>query len=134
MKKKWSPEWKSSKQPRKQRKYRHNAPMHVKHKFVSVNLSPILRKRYEKRSMPVRKGDEIKVMRGSFKGKKGKIDRISLKKCKVYIEDIKMKKVDGSEILRPFQPSNLMITALNIDDKKRKAVLERKMQKKEVKK
>ncbi|MCW1309534.1 MAG: 60S ribosomal protein L26, partial [Candidatus Nanoarchaeia archaeon] len=35
----WSKKWKSSKKPSKQRKYRYNAPLHIRRKFLSVNLS-----------------------------------------------------------------------------------------------
>ena len=125
MKKQWSSNWLSSVQPRKQRKYRYNAPLHVRRKFVSVNLSPELRKRYTRRSMQVRKGDDIKVTRGSLKSKTGVVERVDLSKSKIYVDDIKVKKSDGSEVLRAMQPSNLMITKLKLDDKKRQAILDR---------
>jgi large subunit ribosomal protein L24 len=133
MKKEWSRMWVKSVQPRKQRKYRHNAPLHIMHKFLSANLAPELRDRFEKRSMPVRKGDEVEVMRGSSKGLRGTVSRIDMKKSKVYIEEIKIKKTDGSEIMRPLQPSNLKIVKLSLDDKMRQAVIERS-EKKSVKK
>lgn len=116
--KKWSPKWKSSKTPKKQRKYRYNAPLHIKRKFINVHLSPELRKKYKKRSMPVRKGDEVIVLRGKHKKKTGKVSRVDLKKTKVYVEGIIKKKVAGTEVQDPLQPSNLMITSLQ-DDKKR---------------
>lgn len=125
MKQKFSRKWKSSKQPRKQRKYRHNAPLHIRHKFLSAHLSKELREKFNKRSVPVRKGDEVKVMRGEFKGFKGVIERVDLKKCRAYIEGIKVKKVDGSEVLKPIQPSNLLLTKLNLDDKFRQKIFER---------
>ena len=46
--------WKSSKQPRKQRKYIANAPLHIKIKLTGVNLAKELRKKYQKRSIPLR--------------------------------------------------------------------------------
>ena len=125
MKQAWSPSWKSSKQPRKQRKFRHNAPIHVRHKFVSANLSPVLRNEYGKRSMPIRKGDEVEVMRGGFKKLKGVVDRVDVKKGKIYMENVKIKKVDGSEVLKALEPSNLRITKLGLDDKMRQKALER---------
>ena len=51
MKKDYSSKWKASKQPRKQRKLRANAPLHVKHKMMSSNLDKELRKKYEKRNI-----------------------------------------------------------------------------------
>ena len=115
----WSKFWKSSKQPRKQRKYLYNAPIHIKKKFLSANLSKELREKYNRRSFPLRKGDEVKVMRGEFKGKTGKVNRINLKESKVYIDGITRKKVDGSDISVPIHPSNLKIVDLNLSDKKR---------------
>lgn len=129
MKQKWSNKWTGSKQSRKQRKYKENAPLHIRRKFMSANLSPPLRKRYKKRSLPVRKGDEVRVMTGSLKGKKGKVERVDLKKGKVYIESVKMKKPDGSEIHKPVRPSNLQITDPDLDDKMRLKKLERKKEK-----
>jgi len=125
MKKSWSSKWKGSSQRRKQRKYRHNAPLHVKHKFMGSNLSPELRKRFGKRSMPVRKGDEVEIMRGNSKGVKGTVERVSLKSCAVYLEGLNVKKVDGSEVLKPVQPSNMRILSMNMDDKARQMVVDR---------
>ena len=125
MKQAWSPSWKSSKQPRKQRKFRINAPLHARHKFVSANLSPVLRNEYGKRSMPIRKGDEVEAMRGGFKKLKGVVDRVDVKKGKIYVENIKIKKVDGSEVMKALEPSNLRITKMGLDDKMRQKALER---------
>lgn len=129
MKKEWSRKWASSKQPRKQRKFRINAPAHTRRKFISAHLAPVLRKRYSRRSMGVRKGDEVVVMTGSLKGKKGLVERVNLNNSKVYIDTIKVKKSDGSEVMRAMEPSNLMITVLKADDKKRGKVLDRSARK-----
>jgi large subunit ribosomal protein L24 len=121
----WSKHWKSSKQPRKQRKYVYHAPFHIRHKFLSAHLSKELREKYKKRSLPVRKGDEVEVMKGKFKKKTGKISRVDMSEIKVYIDGITRKKVDGSEIPVPIHPSKLKIINLNLDDKKRLEVLNR---------
>lgn len=126
MKKKWSKHWKSSKQPRKQRKYRYNAPLHIKHKFLSAQLSKDLRKKYNKRSIPLRKGDRVKIMTGQFKNIIGKVEKVSLKKSRVYIEGAQLSKKDGTKVYYPIHPSNVRILELNLSDKKRKKILERK--------
>ncbi len=123
--KKWSKSWKSSKQAKKQRKYRRNAPLHIKRKLVSAHLCKELREKYKKRSLAVRKGDKVKILRGSFKGQSGKIERINVKKEKVYIEGITVTKKDGTSVPRPIHPSNLLILELNLDDKMRKKIVER---------
>lgn len=122
----FSKAWKGSKKPRKQRKYRAKAPLHVRKKFVSIHLSKDLIKKYGKRNVPVIKGDKIKVLKGQFKKKEGKVERINRRSCKVFVTGIELVKKEGSKILQPLDPSNLLITELNLDDKKRKAKLEKK--------
>jgi large subunit ribosomal protein L24 len=126
MKKKFSSIWKKSKQPRKQRKYRINAPLHVKGKFLNATLSKDLRKKYEKRNFRVKKGDKVKVLRGNFKKKEGTVEKVDTKKGVLFVSKMEFEKKDGSKTPRPINPSNVMITELNLDDKKRKEKLERK--------
>lgn len=131
MKKLFSKSWKSSKQPRKQRKYLAHAPIHLRKKFVSVSLSKELRQKYGKRNLPVKKGDVVKIMRGKFKKKQGKITEVKLKISKVIVEGMQIKKQDGSKVNVRLQPSNLQIIELNLEDKKRMKKLEIKTDKKE---
>ncbi len=112
MKRKFSTSWKGSSQPRKKRKYQANAPLHLRKKFLSINLSKELRKKQAKRNMIAKKGDKVKVFSGKFKGKTGKILSIDLKKSKVIIEEINVKKMDGSKASVRMQPSNLQIIEL----------------------
>ncbi len=119
MKAEFSSSWKRSKQPRKQRKYRYNAPLHIKQKFVSAHLSKDLRKKYNRRSMNLRKGDIVKVARGQFKGKTGKIDEVSVKKTRIFVSGVEVVKRDGTKARYPLHPSNLIVTEVNIDDKMR---------------
>ena len=126
MKLKWSKHWNASKRPSKQRKYRYNAPLHVQHTFLAAHLSPELRKKYTTRSFTLRKGDKVKILRGQHKKKTGKVSRILIKSQKIYIEGIELSKKDGSKVLIPLDPSNLMITELDLTDKIRKAKIENK--------
>jgi len=133
MKNKFSKHWKSSKRPSKQRKYSANAPLHIKRKLLSVNLSKELRKKHERRNIPVRKGDNVKIMRGKFKKKQGKIISIDVKSSKIKIEGIMIKKQDGSKVNVKIHPSNLQIVELNLEDKKRMKTQSKKIEKKETK-
>ena len=127
MKKKFSASWKSSKQPRKQRKYRYNAPLHLRQKMAHAHLSKELIKKYKRRSMAIRKGDKVRIARGSYKNHVGKIERVDLKRLKAYVEGIEITKKDGTKTTHPIDPSNLIITELILDDKKRHKILERKL-------
>ena len=119
MKQKFSTSWKSSKQPRKQRKYRANAPLHIMRKFLSSNLSKELRTKHQTRNITIRKGDMVKIMRGNFKAKTGKISSVNIKRQRVSVENIQRQKKDGTKVNVWFNPSNLQIIELNLDDKKR---------------
>jgi large subunit ribosomal protein L24 len=126
MKQEFSTSWESSCQPRKQRKFRANAPFHIKHKFLSANLAKSLREKYGKRNIAVRKGDEVLVMRGSFAGKKAKIAAVNLRRVKVALEGMQRTKKDGSKVNVFFAPSKLQIQSLALEDKERIAALSRK--------
>src|SRR3989344_1718417 len=126
MKSSFSTSWKSSVQPRKQRKYRHNAPLHVKQKLMHSHISTDLRKKHGKRSLGLRKGDSVMIMRGQFRKKTGKVEQIDLKKSIVYVSGIDITKKDGTKVRFPLQPSNLMITEIMMDDKKRQKSIGRK--------
>jgi large subunit ribosomal protein L24 len=115
----------NSKKPSKQRKAIYKAPLHMRHKLLSAHLSKELRKQWKRRSLPVRKGDEVKIMRGKFKGTTGKISKVDLKKLKVYIENVKRKKVSGEEVHVPIHPSNLLMINPVMEDPKRKKIIER---------
>lgn len=126
MKNKFSPSWNSSKQPRKQRKYRANAPIHLKHKMMSSHLSKELMKKYSIRNTTLRKGDTVKVVRGQFKSKTGKVEKIIMKFLKVNISGVERIKRDGSKSPYPVDPSNVIITELSLSDKERAKKLRRK--------
>ena len=115
-----------SKKARKQRKFLYTAPLHLRRKMLAAHLSKELRGKYKRRSFPIRKGDEVLVMRGKLKGKTGKISRINLNKYRVYIEGITRKRTVGTEVQVSIHPSNLQITNLNLADKRRIKILERK--------
>lgn len=125
MKGKFSAHWNSSKQARKQRKFRFNAPSHIKRKLMSAHLSKELRKKTGRRSAPLRKGDSVTVMTGEFRKKTGKIMEINNYKLKVYVEGIQRQKKDGTKVNVQFDPSNLLITELT-EDKKRNLIKENK--------
>ncbi len=125
MKQEFSTHWIASVQPRKQRKYKANAPFHIRQKFIASHLSKELRKKYGHRSIAIRKGDEVLIMRGSFKKKKAKVVSVDLTRTRVTLENIQRSKKDGTKVNVYFHPSALMIQTLNVDDKLRVQALAR---------
>ena len=91
--------------------------LHIKSKGIVSTLTSILRQKHNQRNIRVIKGDKIKAMRGKFKGKSGMVNRIDIKRRKVYVEGYETIKKDGTKVLIPVDPSNLQITELLLDDK-----------------
>jgi len=115
-----------SKQPKKQRKFWYNAPLHRRAKIMSVQLSPELREKYGFRSIPIARGDSVIIRKGDFKGLEGTVEKVNRKTYRVYISGVNVEKVDGTTIQFPIYYSNLMITKLNLKDKWRKRIIERR--------
>lgn len=115
-----------TKQPRKQRKFLYTAPLHLRQKIMSATLSTELRQKYGFRAIPIRKGDKVRIMRGDFRGHEGKVVEVDLKRYRIYVEGVTVKKVNGTEVFYPVHPSNVMITELNLDDERRKEIIERR--------
>jgi large subunit ribosomal protein L24 len=62
-------------------------------------------------------------MRGDKKGVEGKVARVERSKCRLFVDGVTREKVDGTPIQIPIHPSKIMITGLNLDDKKRRESL-----------
>lgn len=118
-----------SAQPRKKRKFLYNAPTHARRKIMSAHLAKDLKLKYMTRSFPVRKGDEVEVMRGKFKGKKGKITSVDYKNYRIYVEGVTRKRTAGTEAQVAVHPSKVRIFNIDLSDKKRLKSMERRMKK-----
>ena len=112
--------------PGKQRKRLYQAPLNERYTRFSAPLSSKLKESHGTNSVPVRNGDTVMIMRGDRKGSEGKVTQINRKKYRIFIEGATREKVDGTTTLMPIHPSKVMITHLNLDDKWRKKILERK--------
>jgi len=118
--------WVKSSQPKKQRRALFNAPLHKRQKLLSATLSPELRRQYGVRSLPVRAGDEVVVMRGGFRGHKGKVARVDLRRMRIYVEGATVNNARGEPRYYPIHPSNVMIVSLNMDDERRREIIDRR--------
>ena len=93
--------------------------------MMSAHLSGELKAKYEVRSIPVRKGDQVKVVVGNFKGQEGKVQSVYRRRRCIYIEKVIKEKPNGQQAQIPIHPSNCVISALKLD-KDRKRILEKK--------
>merc|ERR1719498_2269565 len=118
-----------SSQRRKSRKAHFTAPSSIRRRMMSCLLSKELRTKYDCRSVPVRKGDTVEIMRGSkengVRGKQGKVLTVYRKRWAIHVEKVVRDKKNGSQVQVPISASNCVITALKLD-KSRKALLKRR--------
>ncbi|HYT00933.1 MAG TPA: 50S ribosomal protein L24 [Thermoplasmata archaeon] len=104
---------------RMQRKRAANAPLHQKRLQASSHLAPELHdkaKGHLPRAIPVRKGDSVRVMRGGFRGREGKVVSVNRVAGTVVVEGITIEKVDEKKVARPIHASNLMIVRMDDTD------------------
>ncbi len=117
---------KSVKNPSKQRLRLYNAPAHMRHKLMSAHLAPDLVKSQGVKSLPVRKGDTVRIVRGDHEGFEGKISNVDLKNYRIFLEGLTREKVDGTVIFVSVHPSKVLVKNLNLDDRWRKSTIQRK--------
>ena len=114
-----------SSQRRKSRKAYFTAGSTQRRKLLSANLSKDLQAQYGCRSIPVRKGDTVKVVRGKNPDREGKVLSVYRRRWCIHIDKLTREKINGQQAVIPMHPSNCVVTALKLD-KDRKALLERK--------
>ena len=99
----------------------------VASKQICAPISKDLRKKYSRRSARIMVDDTIKVIRGEYKGITGKVSKISTESNSIAIEGNKKEKLKGDKIDIYIHTTNVIITALNTDDKWRLKILEKSM-------
>jgi large subunit ribosomal protein L24 len=112
-----------STQPRKQRRASFNASSFARHRQVSVSLSRDLRSRYKRRALPLRKGDTVRIISGSFKGREERVSKVDMRTLRVTLDNVTIKKVDQKLKPLPIVPNHLILTRLNLADPWRRKIL-----------
>jgi ribosomal protein uL24 len=109
--------------PRRQRKALYTADSFERRLRMTVPLSRELRGRFRTRSIPIRKGDVVRVLSGSFVGREERVARVDRRAYTLVLDNITLK--TGEEKLKalPIRPSHLVITRLNLSDPWRRRML-----------
>ncbi|KAK4063250.1 uncharacterized protein Triagg1_9635 [Trichoderma aggressivum f. europaeum] len=92
--------------------------------IMSAPLSKELREKYNVRSIPIRKDDEVTIVRGSNKGREGKVTSVYRLKYVIHVERVTRDKASGQSVPLGIHPSNVVITKLKLD-KDRESILSR---------
>ncbi|MFI5412828.1 MAG: 50S ribosomal protein L24 [Candidatus Micrarchaeales archaeon] len=108
-----------SSKPRYQRRFRFNAPMHVRQHFVHAHIDKALRAKLKitKKSIQIARGDTVKIMAGSKKGTTGKVTGVNLRTGRITLDALTRKTTRGKESKLQIHASNVYITELNLSDK-----------------
>ncbi|KAI4591876.1 hypothetical protein LQW54_006927 [Pestalotiopsis sp. IQ-011] len=109
---------------RKSRKAHFGAPSSVRRNIMSAPLSKELREKYNVRSIPIRKDDEVTIVRGSNKGREGKVTSVYRLKYVIHVERVTRDKASGQSVPLGIHPSKVVVTKLKLD-KDRESILER---------
>ena len=113
-----------TRQPRKQRNKKRDAPLHEKQKQVRATLTADLREEYGQRNVRVNAGDTVEVLRGDHAGEEGEVLEVDLRDEVIHVEEVTVEKTDGEEVPRPLDASNVRVTDLNLEDEVRQERLE----------
>ena len=105
---------------------RYRASNQVISKQIAAPITKELRKKYSRRNARIMIDDTVKVIRGEYKGITGKVSKISTENNSIAIEGNKKEKLKGDKIDIYIHTTNVIITALNTDDKWRLKILEKK--------
>jgi len=108
-----------SSKARKQRKRQIEAPLHQRKKMLRGHLAPKYLEAGKKRSLTIRKGDQVRIMRGEHKGEEGKVENVNLKNLTITIEGVTQAKADESQSARMIHASNIMIIRPDMSDRRR---------------
>ncbi len=100
-----------------------NLPLHLKKKLMHVALNKELRAQLKRRSIGIRKGDQVQIIKGKFKGTQGMVSSVDLKSMKIYVDAATVKKRNGTQAQVPLATSKLRITKLVTTDKKRQQTI-----------
>ncbi|KAK5455997.1 60S ribosomal protein L26A [Exophiala xenobiotica] len=109
---------------RKSRKLHYDAPSGTRRLIMSAPLSKELREKHNVRSIPIRKDDEVTVVRGTNKGREGKVTSVYRLKYLIHIERVSREKSNGQSVPIGVHPSKVVVTKLKLD-KDREKLLER---------
>lgn len=113
-----------SRKPSKQRKSYFQAPLHIRRKLMTAPLARELKEKLGLKRLPVRRGDKVRVVRGSFAGIEGKVTRVDLRKLRIYVEGVTRQRSDGTPVHVPIHPSKVVIVELDLSDRKRRESIE----------
>ena len=98
---------------------------------MHARLDKPLREKYSRNATSVHKGDTVRMMRGTAiindavtRHVDAKVAEVDMKRGKLYLENVTRKTAKGKQVWVPVDPSNVIITKLELSDARRRERLE----------
>ncbi len=95
-------------------------------RVLNAHLSSSLRSRLGIRSIPVKEGDTVRIVKGEYGGRRGRVRRVVRNLGRVEVVGITEKSGKGDTIYPRISISYIEITRLNLRDKWRRKIISRK--------
>ena len=67
------------------------------------------------RSLPIRKDDEVRIVRGKYKGRDGKVTQVYRKKWVIHVDRVQRDKSNGASVPIGIHPSKVVIVNIKLD-------------------
>jgi len=99
---------------------------HLAYRASSIHLSRELREKYGFRSLPVRTGDRVMIIRGDYKGVEGDVSRVDRARGRVYVSGVYRENARGEQRLVPIPLNSVILVKIDDKDKWRQRLMERK--------
>ncbi len=109
--------------PRRQRRMLYTAHTAQRRKRMTVPLSKDLRARFHRRSLPVRKGDTVRILHGSFEGREERVAAVDRRRLAVTLDNVTLKTGESKQTALPVRTAGLVIVRLNLADPWRRRLL-----------
>ena len=110
---------------RTQRRLQLTAPSSIRRRLMSCHLNKTLRDQYKIRSLPIKRGDEVKILKGKSKGKTGKVVQVYRRRNVIYVDKVNREKQNGQAVFLPIRPCHCVIEKLLINKDRTKTIEKR---------
>ena len=96
---------------------KHNVRPFITGFLMTIGLTRIVNsfQCLQTRSLPIRKDDEVRIVRGKYKGREGKVTQVYRKKWVIHVDRVQRDKSNGSSAPIGIHPSNVVITTIKLD-------------------
>lgn len=92
---------------------------------MSCHLSKELREKHKVRAVPIKRGDEVKILKGKAKGKSGKVVQVYRKRYCIYVDKVNREKQNGQSVFLPLKPSYCVIEKLHLNTDRKELLARR---------